>query len=129
MKEITIIGSPLYLKQGIVKLTEKQAQARTHCLKPYVDAKGKEVKDCYEIIAETCFKVGEVIGFAADSLNNLRPGLVNAVDADALKSLQTKLDELTSYTEDLEKDNKDKEEQIAKLKTALDEKKEKDKDK
>ena len=72
MKEITVMGSPLFLRDGIVRLTKKQASDRKTCLKPHLDKKGKQVKDCYEIIAETCFKVGETIGYAGN-IDSFRP--------------------------------------------------------
>ncbi|MBW2599919.1 MAG: hypothetical protein JRC60_07585 [Deltaproteobacteria bacterium] len=71
MKEITVMGSPLFLRDGIVRLTEKQAGDRRDCLKPHKE-KGKPVKDCYEITAETCFKVGEVISYTGD-IDAFRP--------------------------------------------------------
>lgn len=81
MKEITVMGSRLILRDGIVKLTPAQASARAHCLKPLLDKKGKQVKNCYEIVAEICLKVGEVIGYAGD-IGNFNPEMAAQVQAD-----------------------------------------------
>jgi hypothetical protein len=120
MKEITVLGSPLVLKGGIVKLTEKQAAARKHCLKPVLDADKKPIEGCYEIIAETTFKVGEVLGYTVESVNNLRPDLVAQIN---LSDLNKRLEELTKYTLDLEAELAKKDAEIAELKAQLEEKK------
>lgn len=56
MKRYTVIEKPLFLKNGILALTQEQAEPRKHLLK---HLRG----DQYEIIGEVCFKIGEEIGF------------------------------------------------------------------
>lgn len=105
MKEINVMGSPLVLKGGIVQLTDKQAAARRQCLKPYYDAEGKKIEGCYEVIAETAFKVGEKIYFT--SSGNLTPEIDPAALQPGLaeenEQLKRRLEELTAYTQDLER--------------------------
>lgn len=111
MKEITVMGSPLILTAGIVKLTKKQAKRREHCLKPYFDDSGKRVTDCYEIVAENWFKVGESIGYAGKT-GDLRPDIATSLitgeqiaEKDALiEDLRKKLDELTTYATSIEEE-------------------------
>lgn len=117
MKEIIVMGSPLVLSAGILKLTEKQAKARKHCLKPYVDGQGEKIADCYEITVETCFKVGETILYSGD-VANLRPDLAKDISArEEVADLQGKLNELTTYVTSLEDQLKEKDEKIAALET------------
>lgn len=101
IKEITVTSSPLRLNDGVVRLTDKQAAVRAHCLRPHLDGKGKPVKGCYEIVKEICFKVGETFGY--DKATNLRsePGQADAVLREALAEkdaliadMQTRIDEL-----------------------------------
>ncbi len=123
MKEIIVMGSPLVLTAGILKLTEKQVRARQHCLKPYFDSEGKRVEDCYEIVAETCFKIGETIYYAGDAAK-LRPDIAKDLSAkEEVADLQGKLDELTAYVTSLEDELKKKDEHIAALEAAASKKK------
>lgn len=126
MKKIIVMGSPLFLNRGILKLTTKQAAARMHCLKPYIDDNGQKLDGTYEIIAETCFKIGEEFWYAGDT-SNLRPDIAAEVnkgeqlaEKDAvIDDLTKKLDELVPYVEQLEKDQKAKDALIAELNVKL----------
>ena len=55
MEQYRVIKKPLFLKEGIVALTDDQAAPRKHLVK-------NVKKDIYEIEREACFKVGETIG-------------------------------------------------------------------
>lgn len=81
MKKITVIGSPLTLRGGIVKLTEEQALRRSHRLKPRLNSKGEQVKGCYEITGETCFKIGEDLGYEGD-VGAFNPEMAAQLQAD-----------------------------------------------
>lgn len=110
MKEITVMGSTLILRDGIVKLTPAQASARAHCLKPLLDKKGKQIKDCYEITTQICFKVGEVIGYTGD-VGDFSPEMAlqiqadkkDAVIGDLREKIQAKDTELVEIRSKLEK--------------------------
>ena len=103
MKEITVMGSPLFLQSGIVKLTKKQADIRTLSLVPHTNDKGKPIPDCYEIIRETCFKVGETFGYVG-SIADFRPEMQKPNEKDALIGEKDSLiKKLIVKIEDLEK--------------------------
>ena len=106
MREITVMGSPLILHFGIVKLTKKQADIRTLSLVPHTNDKGKPIPDCYKITREVCFKVGETIGYA-DGIANFRPETQKPNEKDVLigekdaliKKLMAKVEELEKALE------------------------------
>jgi hypothetical protein len=90
MKEIIVMGSPLILRGGVARLTEKQARSRMLSLKPYLDKKGKQIKDCYEIISEICFKVGEVIGYSGN-IDGFNPEIVAQIKTDEKEAIIAEL--------------------------------------
>ena len=57
MDKFRITEKPLFLKNGELELTEKQAVRRRYGLEPVKKKKGR-----YTIVKEVCFKVGEVVG-------------------------------------------------------------------
>lgn len=100
MKEIIVMGSPLFLSHGILRLTDAQHRVRAHCVKPYL-RNGKPVEGLYEIVSETCFKVGETIGYSGDT-QNLRPDIALAIDKDAvIKEQAAKIAELEAALENI----------------------------
>ncbi len=59
MKTYTVIGAYASFMSGVLKLTEEQYKARKHALNPVGDS-------LYQVVQQTSFKKGEILGYEGD---------------------------------------------------------------